>query len=281
MSGWSRVDRGTRAFWKRVGRPVDLDTEPWLRAPVHTAGPVGDGWLEEAASSVGGTVVRDDPDAGLLPDLAVLDGPGFTAADLHPLVRDFYEHTATWRMDAWSQWSAVAAPGGSLVAWAFGRRVQQLAIPVRPLDVSRGIDSRVLPVRDAAGEQVWAGWLRRLRATDDVLFSGAYRSTRVPGRAGPCVHVAFPLEQGNVQVFLAPTVRADGALVLDSGPGRFGEAGAYVLVLDEGGAPHASRVPVHERFVVFVDEEGVLRTDHDLRVGPVRSLRLHYRMTRG
>ncbi|WP_377642190.1 hypothetical protein [Oryzobacter terrae] len=280
MSGWSRVDRGTRVFWKAVGRPVDLDADPWLRAPVHTAGPVGDGWLEEAAASVGGTVVRDDPGAGLLPDLAVLDGPSFSAAALHPLVRDFYEHTATWRMDAWSQWSPLAAPGGSLVAWAFGRRVQQLAIPVRPLDVSRGIDSRVLPVRDAAGEQVWAGWLRRLRATDDVLFSGAYRSTGVPGREGACVHVAFPLEQGNVQVFLAPTARADGALVLDSGPGRFGDPGAYVLVLDDAAAPHAARVPVHERFAVFVDEEGVLRTDHDLRVGPVRSLRLHYRMTR-
>jgi hypothetical protein len=215
-----------------VGRPVELAGHPWLDAPVHTAGPVGDGWLDAAAHRAGGSVVRDDAAAGLLPDLAALDGPGFTAASLHPLVRDFYEHTAGWRMDAWSQWSPVAAPGGSLIARAFGRRVQQLAIPVRPLDVSRGIDSRVLPVLDAAGEQVWAGWLRRLRATDDVLFSGAYRSSTVPGHDGPCVHVAFPLERGNVQVLLAPTARADGALVLDSGPGRFGAPGAYVVVLD-------------------------------------------------
>lgn len=281
MTGWARVDHATRVMWRRLGRPVDLDTQPWLQAPTHTAGPVGDGWLDAAARAAGGEVVRDDPTAGLLPDLTALDGSGFTARDLHPLVRDFYEHTATWRMDAWSQWSPLAAPGGSLVAWAFGRRVQQLAIPVRPLDVSRGIDSRVLPVLDASGDQVWAGWLRRLRATDDVLFSGAYRSTRVPGHDGACVHVAFPLELGNVQVFLAPTAREDGALVLDSGPGRFGAPGAYVLVVDDEGAHHAARVPVHERFVVFVDDEGVLRTDHHLRVGPLRSLRLHYRMTRG
>lgn len=281
MSGWSHVDLATRRFWRRVGRPVDLAEHPWLDAPVHTAGPVGDGWLDAAAQRLGGTVLRDDDRAGLLPDLAALDGPGFTAGSLHPLVRDFYEHTAGWRMDAWSQWSPVAAPGGSLIAWAFGRRVQQLAIPVRPLDVSRGIDSRVLPVLDAAGEQVWAGWLRRLRATGDILFSGAYRSTAVPGHAGPCVHVAFPLEQGNVQVFLAPTAREDGALVLDSGPGAFGAPGAYVLVLDDDGRTHAARAPVHERFVVFVDDEGVLRTDHDLRLGPLRALRLHYRMTPG
>ncbi len=281
MNGWADVDAGTRRFWRAVGRPVDLGEHPWLDAPVHTAGPVGDGWLDAAAQRVRGAVVRGDDTAGLLPDLAALDGAGFAASSLHPLVREFYEHTAAWRMDAWSQWSPLAAPGGSLVAWAFGRRVQQLAIPVRPLDVSRGIDSRVLPVLDGAGDQVWAGWLRRLRATGDVLFSGAYRSTVLPRHDAPCVHVAFPLEQGNVQVFLAPSVREDGALVLDSGPGAFGAPGAYVLVLDDAGRSHAARVPVHERFVVFVDDEGVLRTDHHLRLGRLRALRLHYRMTLG
>lgn len=278
--GWREVDRGTRVFWARVGRPVDLDEHPWLDAPVCGPGPVGEEWLSDAAARVGGHVEERDPRAGLLPDLAVLDGPSFSAAGLHPLVRDFYQRTAAWRMEAWSQWSPLLAPGGALVAWAFGRRVQQLAIPVRPLDVSRGIDSRVLPVVDRHGGQVWAGWLRRLRATGDVLFSGAYRSVRPPSADGPCVHVAFPLEEGNVQVLLAPTSRADGALVLESGPGAFGEPGAYVLVRHGGGAVHVARVPLHERFVVFVDDEGVLRTDHELRLGRVRAMRLHYRMSR-
>ncbi len=278
--GWREVDRGTRLFWARVGRPVHLEQHPWLDAPMNGPGPVGDRWLADAADRVGGHVVVDDPGAGLLPDLGVLDGPSFSAAQLHPLVRDFYEGTAAWRMEAWSQWSPLLAPGGALVAWAFGRRVQQLAVPVRPLDVSRGIDSRVLPVVDPGGTQVWAGWLRRLRATDDVLFSGAYRSSRLPRSDGPCVHVAFPLEEGNVQVFLTPTARADGALVLDSGPGGFGQPGAYVVVRDGRGRSHAARPPLHERFVVFVDEEGVLRTDHELRLGRVPAMRLHYRMSR-
>ncbi len=278
--GWPEVDRGTRTFWAGVGRPVDLDEHPWLDAPVCGPGPVGDQWLADAAGRVGGQVVENDPGAGLLPHLEVLDGPSFSASRLHPLVRDFYQATAAWRMEAWSQWSPLLAPGGALIAWAFGRRVQQLAIPVRPLDVSRGIDSRVLPVVDPSGAQVWAGWLRRLRATDDVLFSGAYRASRPPRSDGPCVQVAFPLEAGNVQVFLTPSVRADGALVLDSGPGVFGEPGAYVVMRDGRGRSHAARPPLHERFLVFVDDEGVLRTDHELRLGRVRAMRLHYRMSR-
>ena len=32
--------------------------------------------------------------------------------------------------------------------------------------------------------------------------------------ARPSVHVTFPLEEGNVQVFLRPTVLADGSLEL-------------------------------------------------------------------
>jgi len=34
--------------------------------------------------------------------MAVLDGPDFRAADLHPVVRDFYEHTGSWRMEVWT-----------------------------------------------------------------------------------------------------------------------------------------------------------------------------------
>ena len=44
------------------------------------------------------------------------------------------------------------------------------------------------------------------------------------------MHVTFPLESGNVQVFLRPEVRPDGSLVLESPRGSFGEDGAYVVV---------------------------------------------------
>ena len=43
---------------------------------------------------------------------------------------------------------------------------------------------------------------------------------------------------------------------------------------------HASRAPVHERFRVYVDGEGVLRTDHELRMWSATAVRLHYKLTR-
>ena len=38
------------------------------------------------------------------------------------------------------------------------------------------------------------------------------------------------------------------------------------------------RVPLAERFLVWVDDEGVLRTDHALDLGRLTVIRLHYRM---
>lgn len=275
-----RLDRVTRTFWRTVGRPVDLHGEhAWLDAPMSSAPVVGDGWLDEAAAALGGTVADRGPTAGLIADLAVLDGPGFRAADLHPEVRDFYEHTAGWRMEVWTQWTPVFQPGGELISRLFGRRVQQLSLPTRPLDVAHGMDSRVATLVDGEGAQRAAGWIRTLRSTGEYVFSGCYGTRTLPGADRPSVHVTFPLEQGNVQVFLRPDARPDGSLLLSSPPGGFGADGAYVVVR-EGTRTDASRAPIHETFHVYVDGEGVLRTDHDLRLWGATVVRLHYKLER-
>ncbi len=274
------VDLGTRKFWRAVGRPVELaGAHAWLRAPSSTSSVVRDGWLAAEAALHGGQIEEDVAGAGLLPSMTVLDGPGFAAADLDPQVRAFYEHTADWRVEVWSAWAPWAWPGGELVSRWFGKRVEQLALPMRPLDVARGMDSRVSLIRDAAGEQVAAGWIRTLRATGEYVFSGCYSWRRLPGADRPSVHVAFPLESGNVQVFLRPEVLPDGSLRLESPAGPFGADGAYVVVHD-GGRTFAARAPVHETFHVHVDDRGVLRTDHDLRLGPASATRLHYKLER-
>ena len=273
------LDIGSRKFWRLTGREVDLDDEQsWLQAPVSRSAKVTADWLEAEAARHGGGVEADDPAAGLLPSMTALDGPGFDAGRLRPEIRDFYEHTAAWQVEVWTGWSPVFWPGGELVARLWGRRVEQLALPMRPLDVAHGMDSRVTLIRDHDGRQVAAAWLRTLRGSGRPVFSGAYSARTLPGADRPSVHVAFPLESGNVQVFLRPTVTDDGGLVLESPPGSFGEDGAYVVVRD--GRDYAARVPLHETFHVYVDQQGVLRTDHELRLWSAWAMRLHYKLER-
>ena len=274
----SGLDVLTRKWWRAVGRPVDLDGEhAWLRAPMSTGPIVRDSWLAGAAELAGGSVHEEVSGAGLLAHVSALDGPGFSAADLQPQICDFYEHTSDWRMDVWSSWQPAFQPGGELISRFFGKRVEQLALPTRPLDVSRGMDSRVSLITNAEGAQWAAGWLRTLRATGEYVFSGCYAHRRLPGAERSSVHVAFPLENGNVQVFLRPEVGDGGSLVLSSPGEGFGGNGAYVVV-EDGGSTYAANVPLRERFHVYVDDEGVLRTDHSLRLWSALVMQLHYRL---
>jgi hypothetical protein len=279
MTLMSGLDALTRQFWRLTGRPVDLaGAQSWLAAPMHAHGSVGDGWLDSTAGPGGGVRPAGSPH-GLFLDLSALDGPGFSAQEVRPEIRDFYEHTSGWRMEVWNQWSWPFQPLGDVVLRLFGRRVRQLAIPTRPMDVAHGMDSTVVPILDGNGIQHAAGWTRTLRSTGEVVYSGRYSVRRLPGAGRPSVHVAFPLPAGNVQVFLRPRTLPGGALELCSPAGRFGEDGAYVVVT-RGGRAHAARLPIHETFRSYVDDEGVLRTDHDLRLWAAAVLRLHYKMQR-
>ena len=130
---------------------------------------------------------------------------------------------------------------------------------------------------DAAGEQRAAAGIRSLRSTGEYVYSGCYSSRLLPGSDRPSVHVTFPLEAGNVQVFLRPRVLPGGDLELSSPSGRFGSEGAYVVVR-VGGGVYAARAPIHETFTVYVDRNGVLRTDHDLRLWAATAVRLHYKL---
>jgi hypothetical protein len=275
----SGLDRLTRVFWWWTGRRVDLSgDERWLAAPMHDTEKVGDSWLAAAAAAHGGAVA-EGASGGLLASMSELDGPEFRAADVRPEIRSFYEQTSLWRMEVWTQWNLVFQPGGELIIRLFGRRVQQLALPTQPLAVAHGMDSRVVPILGPDGQQRAAAWLRTLRSTGEYVFSGRYSSGRLPGRRQPRVHVAFPLPSGNVQVFLRPIAEPDGSFTLSSPRGVFGDDGAYVVVENRRGV-YARRLPIHETFHVYVDGEGVLRTDHELRLWSATVVRFHYKITK-
>ncbi|GAA2350441.1 hypothetical protein GCM10009854_30280 [Saccharopolyspora halophila] len=242
---------------------------------MHDSPRIGEGWLPESAAGDG--ALREGSAAGLLADFSHLDGPGFRASDLHRSIRDFYERTSAWGMEVWTQWHPLFQPAGELVSRLFGRRVQQLALPTRPLEVARGMDSKVVPIIGPGGDQQAAGWIRKLRSTGEYVFSGRYSTRVLPDAESPSVHVTFPLESGNLQVFLRPTALSDGSLELRSPAGGFGDNGAYVVV-EDGGRAFAARVPLHEVFHVHLDERATLRTDHRLSLWSAPVVRLHYKL---
>lgn len=270
------LDLSTRYFWRIAGRRIDVaGRECWLDSPTNELGAVGDEWLTTFERA--GRVRAQSAEDGLLSSMSALDGPDFDSARVDSQVRGFYEHTAAWRMEVWSQWNALFAPGGELISRVWGRRVEQLALPVQPLSVSRGMASTVRIVDGENGDRAGAAWLRTLRSDGSKVYSGFYRVGRLPGVAQPHVHVAFPLESGSVQVYLTPRNGEDGSLWLHSRSTAFGADGAYAVVR-VGDNWYAAQPPLRETFHVFTDSDAVLRCDHWLRLGRWKALQLHYRL---
>ena len=65
---------------------------------------VGTGYLRDLADQLGGTYAADVADIGIVASLDVLAGPDLDPAEVHPLVREFYEHTTRFRLDIDPQW---------------------------------------------------------------------------------------------------------------------------------------------------------------------------------
>lgn len=259
-----------------TGQQVSFEEHPWLRGPVGDPERIGDEWLGREAQRLGGGLVEG---GGLLGSMSLLAGDGFDASAIAKPVADFYESTDRWRLEVWSQWCPAAWPFGWLLSTVFARRLGQLALPLRPLDVAQGMDSRVVGVRAPDGTQLGAAWIRTLRSTGQLVYSGCYGVATVPGREDPSIRVVFPLPNGSISVFLRPEVGPDGSLVLVSPLGGFGDDGAYLVVArPDGRSGWVRRVPLAERFRVWVDDEGVLRTDHALDLWRIPVIRLHYRL---
>ena len=92
--------------------------------------------------------------SGLLDDFASLRGPEFDPTDVARPVAEFYEKTADYSLDAWSEWCNAFRPFGWLLALLFSRRLQQLNVPLRPLDTSRGVTSEILRVTDPVSGRI-------------------------------------------------------------------------------------------------------------------------------
>jgi hypothetical protein len=272
----SAIDRLTQRWVRATGRMVDLQQEAWLDGPIGDPTRIAHDWIPQEAARLG---AREYEGGGLLASFDELASETFDPVRLSPSIIDFYEHTANWRLDVSSRWSPIAMPGGWLIAVLFATRLQQLALPLRPVGAAQGMDSRVVALRHDNGKQVGAAWLRTLRSTGQVVYSGLYSSTQLPNCAHPSIRVAFPLPNGSITVFLRPSVESDGSLTLTSPLGAQGDDGAYLIVRDRKRA-WVRRVPLAERFHVYVDDDGTLRTDHALKLWNIPVLRLHYRMLR-
>jgi hypothetical protein len=270
----------TTQQWVRVtGKRLPIAENLWLDGPVGGTREIGLNFFQHYAASKGLDLVETGI-RGLLPDFNALEADNPALATVAQPVKDFYEQTSRFDLDAWSEWCAAFRPFGFALSRIFSRRLQQLNVPLSPLDSAKGMTSRVLQMRDPhAGLVVQTAWVRALRATNNVLYAGSYSVCRIPGYPSPCVKVVFPLPNGNAVLLMKPLANPDGSFSVQSIGEKFGDPGFYFTV-HAGDGTFWTRylATMKEEIRVYAAEPGIVRADHTLWLWRQQFLRLHYRM---
>jgi hypothetical protein len=271
-------DVAIRIWLRCFGRRIDPARDAWIGGATGTSERIGPEVYDDVARQMG--LQRVDRPSGLMADFETLRGPNFDPDAVHADIRDFYENTSAYTLDAWASWSRTFRPLARILVGLISRRVDQLNLPVRPLDTAPGMRSDVIPLVDAEGTQRAAGWLRRLVADGTVVYAGIYEIVEPPRGGGPCVKTVFPLPRGNVIAVLRPEAVGDGSFRLVSKGSAFGEPGMHrsLVVGDRRRRIRYIRA-MHESIHVFVDEGGQLRTDHRFMFFGHVMLHIHYRIT--
>ncbi len=237
---------------------------------------VGTSYVE---TLTGGTYQSDASDVGIVASLGDLIGPRFDPAAVHPLVREFYEHTTRFTLDIVPKWRLWVRPGYLLYRNLVARPLGQANVPMNQRETQRGVRSRIDTITGADGAISVRGWIRSFADTDEPIYVGIYTTYR-RGDTG-FVSVGFPLPQASFTATLEPRSRPGGGLILSS-RAEGDQAGHYLSYVD----PEDQRlttVAVHgfaEELDVYVDAAGALRAEHAFWLFGWPFLVLHYRIER-
>ncbi|MBZ5712955.1 hypothetical protein, partial [Nannocystis pusilla] len=230
--------------------------------------------------SNGMRVLPPGPDDGLIDGLAALAGPGFDPQAVDPRIHDFYAHTAAYDLRIESRWSGPFRAVGWSIARMFARRLAQLNMPLSKRELRGGFESRIVRLVDDTGQVRHTAWVRTAVETGRPAFVGEYGTTIIPGHAGPCIKVVFPLPNGNAIVVLRPRADPNGGLSLVSDGRRFGDPGFYFTVLAKPGEAWVRRVRTMKEQLSLQVEGDAIAAFHRFMVFGLPFLELRYEIAR-
>jgi hypothetical protein len=240
---------------------------------------VGADYVEQLAKLTGGTFRRNPPDVGILASLDSLDGPDFDAARIHPLIREFYEHTSRFRLSIIPEWRAWMKPGYEVFKRLVAQPLGQAAIPSNIEEAQRGMVSTIDTI-DLDDDEVIdiRGWIRTFADSGKPIYVGIYTSFRHEGRG--YVSVGFPIPSANFTATLEPHHAGEHDFLLTS-RSELPFPGHYLSSVDSerDALTVLKLLSFEEQIHVFV-EGGALKTEHSFSLAGLRFLTLHYEITR-
>jgi hypothetical protein len=240
---------------------------------------VGADYVEQLAKVRGGTFRRNPPDVGILASLDSLDGPTFDPGRVHPLIREFYEHTSRFRLSIIPEWRRWMKPGYELFKRLVAEPLGQAAIPSNIEEAQRGMVSTIDTIALNGDEEIdIRGWIRTFADSGKPIYVGIYTSFRHEDRG--YVSVGFPIPSANFTATLLPCNAGDHNLVLTSRT-ELAYPGHYLSSVDsDRDALTVLKLLYFQELIDVYVADGELRTDHSFYLAGQRFLTLHYEIER-
>jgi hypothetical protein len=240
---------------------------------------VGADYVEQLAKVRGGTFRRNPTDVGILASLDSLNGPTFDAGRVHPLIREFYEHTSRFKLAIVPEWRRWMKPGYELFKLLVAHPLGQAAIPSNIEEAQRGMISTIDTIALDGSEEIdIRGWIRTFADSGKPIYVGIYTSFRHEDRG--YVSVGFPIPSANFTATLLPENAGEHDFVLTSRT-ELAFPGHYLSSVDSerDALTVLKLLYFQERIHVYV-ADGELRTDHSFYLAGQRFLTLHYEIER-
>jgi hypothetical protein len=240
---------------------------------------VGADYVEQLAKVRGGSFRRNPPDVGILASLDTLAGPTFDASRLHPLIREFYEHTSRFKLSIVPEWREWMKPVYAVFKRVVAEPLGQAAIPSNIEEAQRGMVSTIDTI-DLDDDEVIdiRGWIRTFADSGKPIYVGIYTSFRHEDRG--YVSVGFPIPSANFTATLLPRNVDEHDLLLTSRT-NLPFPGHYLSSVDSerDALTVLKLLAFNEEIYVYV-ADGELKTDHSFSLAGQRFLTLRYEIER-
>jgi hypothetical protein len=240
---------------------------------------VGADYVEQLAHVRGGTFRRNPPDVGIVASLAGLAGPAFDPGRVHPLIREFYEHTSRFKLSIVPEWRRWMKPAYEVFKRVVAEPLGQAAIPSNIEEAQRGMVSTIDTITLDGSEEIdIRGWIRTFADSGKPIYVGIYTTFRHEDRG--YVSVGFPIPGANFTATLLPRNVGDDDLLLTSRT-DLPFPGHYLSSVDsERDALTVLKLLAFQEQIHVYVRDGELRTDHSFALAGQRFLTLRYEIER-
>lgn len=258
------------------GVKLDNSKHKWLLGPFGGTSGIGRKFVEKLAKDEKLIIDNDGINKGLLDSFDLLNLAQDQLEKLSPNLIDFYQNTSNYELLFKANWNPFIMVSGILLKRLFSHRIEQLNIPIKNIGEASSLSNEIIKLLDSETKEVQRTiWLRAIKSTAEVIYSGVYEPCTLPSRQ-TCIKAVFPLPNGNATVILKPSVGENGDLILDSSGQKLGDSGFYFLLEDAKGQLWAKFISSFKDKLVLSSEGNSIRAIQTLSLWNLRVLKFEY-----